>query len=286
MNHAQNKPQPIPLEQELAEQLDHFAWRIRSLVGGYLLAIVAQKPAWPSAALNRTLLNVLVLVADPQVPEAENLHQRYVLSEGHGWQFPVDFIGYQRFTELVTLGDPSSVFLCTDGHVVYDSEGAFRRLQGIVSDLDQPVANVERLQDYLAQKRDAHYENVGLLLTNLLNEIYMGTVAGLARELIGPETNVRVSLLRDLAQWDGIKQRLARERWEEEPGSGGEGGEIAPRHHLADRATKARRKRDEAAQLWSGHSGYLDAVSRHVNGRQRCAPHVESSPISVTRKEQ
>ena len=212
MNPVPNNRPRIPLEQDLVEQLDGFTWRVRSLLGGDLFAIIAQKPAWPSARLNRTLLNVLVLVTDLRVAEAERLYQQYVIREGLGQQFPVDFVGYQEFAEKVDLGDPSAVFLCTDGYVVYDSEGAFHRLHERVQDLSRPVADVERLQDYLAQKRDAHYQNVGLLLARLLNEIYMGTAAGLARETIGVESNVSVSLLRDLAQWEGLKQRLTRER--------------------------------------------------------------------------
>jgi hypothetical protein len=212
MNLVTNTRQRIPLEQGLVEQLEDFSWRVRSLLGGDLLAVVAQKPAWPSARLNRMLLNVLVLVADQRVPAAERLYQQYILHEGLGQPFPVDFIGYQEFAEKADLGDPSAVFLCTDGNVIYDSEGAYRRLQDKFKDLNRPVDDVERLQDYLGQKRDAHYQNVGLLLARLLNEIYMGTAAGLTREAIGVENNLRISSLRDLAQWEGLKQRLMRER--------------------------------------------------------------------------
>lgn len=194
------------------QQLEDFSWRMRSLLGGDLFAVLAQIPAWPSARLKRPFLNVLVITADLEIPRAERFLQQFVLPNMPGWRFPVDIVGYQDFGDKSDLGDPTVVGICMDSYVAYDSEGAFNRLKEKLQSRDGRVINNHRLQEYLATKRDAHYANAGLLLARLLNEIYMGTTAGLAYNVVAANGIIDVSLLRDLAQWAKLKQRLPRDQ--------------------------------------------------------------------------
>lgn len=197
---------PITLPHQLECDLDSFKWNMRALLGGNLISIAAQKPSWPEPSPHaRRWINLLVLVADPSVPYCESLFRQEYLRRNPTFSFPTEIVGYGDLLEKLRIGDPAVVYMCASGHPIYDTNGAFVHLQEIARQSHITV-NAERLRGFLQTKSLTHFRNVGYLLARLLNEIYMGTVAGITMWLVQNKNDVTLGFLYRAAQWKELKE--------------------------------------------------------------------------------
>lgn len=189
----------------LDEQIKSFSLKMLGLFGGDLLALVSQKPSWPvfdSESIQ--WINLLLIVTEPQLPYCQNIFNQYFTKENPEFPFPVEIVGYQSFSEKLNIGDPTVVYICASGKIHYDTSGTFKKLKEIANNQSHRV-DANRLRKFLESKCIGHFNNIGFLLARLLNEIYMGTISGLTRNILEGESEVELGILLKSAQWNKIK---------------------------------------------------------------------------------
>lgn len=181
--------------------LQELVLRLRGLLGGDLLAVVAHRPSWveddhPPA----TLANVLVLVPDRSVHLARGLYQDELLRRHPSLSMPLEVVGWTSFFDNLALGDPATVLLARRGEVLYQAGGVLDDLTTRAGDGAAEV-DAEPLRRFLEVKQATHFRNVPYLLARLLNEVYLGGMAAACRRLLAGRDRVAYETLERAAAW-------------------------------------------------------------------------------------
>jgi hypothetical protein len=191
------------LGSESQGDLDLFTLQMRSLLGGMLFTVLAQRPSWPMRT-DRRWVNILLLVADPEQPRCEAIFRQHYLRSHPSFDRPTEVVGLTGFIEKMELGDPAAFHFVSAAEVLYDAGGIMDQLRRF-TDETRGVAG-PRLHAYLVAKSQAHFRNFGFLLARVLNELFMGVMASLTAKLIEGKQTVSVATLTRAGQWNEMKR--------------------------------------------------------------------------------